>query len=390
MMRPMLDYYRVSDQFTDEERQMQAAVREFLDAEARPHAAEWWERAEFPHHLIQRFADMGLIGANMPKKYGCAEVSSVAYGLVMYELERIDSGLRSFASVQGALCMYPILAYGSEEQRRTYLPAIASGQTIGCFGLTEHSGGSDPGAMQTRARRDGGSYVLNGVKVWISYGAIADIAVIWAKDEDDGEVRGFIVPTDTPGFTARKIERQMSLRMSGASELVMEDARVPASAALPQAKGLSTALSCLTRARYGIAWGVLGALEDVYWEALDFAKARKTFGKPIASRQLVQDKLAAMLTSHTSGLLRSWHLARLADAGNLKYTHVSLAKRENTRTALEGARLAREILGGSGITLDHSAIRHALNLETVDTYEGTRDIHTLVLGRDSTGIDAFA
>lgn len=389
-MRPMLDYYRISDQFTDEERQMQASVREFLDAEARPHAAGWWERGEFPHHLVRRFADMGLIGANMPREYGGAEVGSVAYGLVMYELERIDSGLRSFASVQGALCMYPILTYGSEEQRRMYLPAIASGRTIGCFGLTEHSGGSDPGAMQTRARREGGSYVLNGVKVWISYGTIADIAVIWARDEDDGEVRGFVVPTDTPGFTARKIERQMSLRISGASELVMEDARIPASAMLPRARGLSAALSCLTRARYGIAWGVLGALEDVYCEALDFARARKTFGKPIAARQLVQDKLATMLTSHTSGLLRAWHLGRLADAGNLRHTHVSLAKRENTRTALEGARLAREILGGSGITLDHCALRHLLNLETVDTYEGTRDIHTLVLGRDSTGIDAFA
>ena len=384
----MLDYYHVSDQFTDEERQTQAAVREFLDAEALPHVAGWWERAEFPSQLVPRLAELGLIGANMPVEYGASGVGSLTYGLVMYELERIDSGLRSFASVQGALCMYPILTYGSEEQRRTYLPAIANGEMIGCFGLTEHSGGSDPGAMETRARRDGDSYVLNGVKVWISYGSIADIAVIWAEEE--GTIRGFVVPTDTPGFSAKKIERQMSLRTSGASELVLEDVRVPASAMLPEAVGLSAPLSSLTQARYGISWGVLGALEYVYEEALAFSKARKTFGKPIGSRQLVQDKLADMLADHTSGLLRVCQLARLKDDGKLNYTHVSLAKRENARAALRGARLAREILGASGITLDHHTIRHMLNLETVDTYEGTRDIHSLVLGRDVTGLDAFS
>ena len=384
----MLDYYHVSDQFTDEERQTQAAVREFLNAEALPHVAGWWERAEFPSQLVPRLAELGLIGANMPVEYGASGVGSLTYGLVMYELERIDSGLRSFASVQGALCMYPILTYGSEEQRRTYLPAIANGEMIGCFGLTEHSGGSDPGAMETRARRDGDSYVLNGVKVWISYGSIADIAVIWAEEE--GTIRGFVVPTDTPGFSAKKIERQMSLRTSGASELVLEDVRVPASAMLPEAVGLSAPLSSLTQARYGISWGVLGALEYVYEEALAFSKARKTFGKPIGSRQLVQDKLADMLADHTSGLLRVCQLARLKDDGKLNYTHVSLAKRENARAALRGARLAREILGASGITLDHHTIRHMLNLETVDTYEGTRDIHSLVLGRDVTGLDAFS
>ena len=261
---------------------------------------------------------------------------------------------------------------------------------IGCFGLTEHSGGSDPGAMETHALRDGDSYVLNGVKVWISYGSIADIAIIWAKEEGDGTIRGFVVPTDTPGFTATTIERQMSLRMSGASELALEDVRVPASAMLPEAAGLSAPLSSLTQARYGISWGVLGALEYVYEEALAFSKARKTFGKPIGSRQLVQDKLADMLTDHTSGLLRAFQLARLKDDGKLDYTHVSLAKRENTRAALNGARLAREILGASGITLDYHTIRHMLNLETVDTYEGTRDIHSLVLGRDVTGLDAFS
>ena len=386
----MLDYYRLSDGFTDEERQTQASVREFLDTEALPHVAGWWERAEFPRRLVPRLAELGLIGANMPVQYGASGVGSLAYGLVMYELERIDSGLRSFASVQGALCMYPILRYGSEEQRQAYLPKIASGEMIGCFGLTEHSGGSDPGAMETRARRDGDSYVLNGVKVWISYGSIADIAIIWAKEEEDGTVRGFVVPTDTTGFTARRIERQVSLRTSGASELVLEDVRVPASAMLPQAAGLSAPLSSLTQARYGISWGVLGALEYVYEEALAFSKTRKTFGRPIGARQLVQDKLADMLTDHTSGLLRACQLARLKDDGKLDYTHVSLAKRENTRAALKGARLAREILGASGITLDYHTIRHMLNLETVDTYEGTRDIHSLVLGRDVTGLDAFS
>ena len=386
----MLDYFRVSDQFTDEERQTQASVREFLDAEALPHISGWWERAEFPRQLVPRLAELGLIGANMPLEYGASGVGSLAYGLVMYELERIDSGLRSFASVQGALCMYPILRYGSEEQRQSYLPKIASGEMIGCFGLTEHSGGSDPGAMQTRARREGDSYVLNGVKVWISYGSIADIAIIWAKDEDDGTILGFVVPTDTPGFSGKRIERQVSLRTSGASELVLEDVRVPSSAMLPEASGLSAPLSCLTQARYGISWGVLGPLEFVYEEALAFSKARTTFGKPIGGRQLVQDKLATMLADHTSGLLRVCQLARLKDEGKLNYTHVSLAKRENACAALNGARLSREILGASGITLDYHTIRHMLNLETVDTYEGTRDIHSLVLGRDVTGLEAFS
>ncbi len=386
----MLDYYRLSDQFTDEERQTQAAVREFLEAEALPHISGWWERAEFPRQLVPRLAELGLIGANMPVEYGASGVGSLAYGLVMYELERIDSGLRSFASVQGALCMYPILRYGSDEQRRAYLPKIASGEMIGCFGLTEHSGGSDPGAMETRARRDGESYVLNGVKVWISYGSIADIAIVWAKEDEGGTIRGFIVPTETLGFSAKKIERQMSLRTSGASELVLEDVQVPASAMLPEAAGLSAPLSCLTQARYGISWGALGALEYVYEEALAFSMARKTFGRPIGGRQLVQDKLADMLADHTSGLLRACQLARLKDEGKLKYTHVSLAKRENTRAALRGARRAREILGASGITLDYHTIRHMLNLETVDTYEGTRDIHSMVLGRDVTGLDAFS
>ena len=385
----MLDYYNISALLTPEERQIQESVRRFLDTEAVPEISSWWERGEFPMHLLPGLAKLGIIGANLPKNYGGSSVSNVAYGLIMYELERVDSGLRSFASVQNSLCMEPIMAYGSEEQKRKFLPPIAAGQVIGCFGLTEHSGGSDPNAMQTRAQKDGDQYVLNGTKMWISLGSIADFAIIWAKDQH-GTVRGFIVPTDTQGFVATPIPRTMSLRISGASELVLEDVRVSADHMLPSASTLSAPLSCLTHARYGIAWGVMGALESVYLEALAFAKSRTTFGEPIASRQLVQEKLSAMLSDHTSGLLRALRLGQLKDADQITYTQVSLAKRENVRGALRGARLGREILGGSGITLDHSVIRHMLNLETVDTYEGTHDIHTLIIGRDITGLQALS
>ena len=386
---PMLDYYNISEILTPEERQIQESVRRFLDTEAVPDISSWWERGEFPMHLLPGIAKLGIIGANLPKKYGGSSISNVAYGLIMYELERVDSGLRSFASVQSSLCMEPIMTYGSEEQKRKFLPQIAAGQVIGCFGLTEHSGGSDPNTMQTRAQKDGNHYVLNGTKMWISLGSIADFAIIWAKDQHDS-VRGFIVPTDTQGFVATLIPRTMSLRISGASELVLEDVRVSADHMLPSASTLSAPLSCLTHARYGIAWGAMGALESVYLEALAFAKSRTTFGEPIASRQLVQEKLSAMLSDHTSGLLRALRLGQLKDAEQITYTQVSLAKRENVRGALRGARLGREILGGSGITLDHSVIRHMLNLETVDTYEGTHDIHTLIIGRDITGLQALS
>ena len=385
----MLDYYQVSELFTPEERQVQTAVRSFLEAEARPHVSDWWERGTFPADLALRFGDLGLLGSTLPKSYGAPEVSSISYGLIMYELERVDSGLRSFASVQGALVMYPILAFGSEEHKQEYLPRLAKGGTLGCFGLSEHDGASDPGALRTRARKDGDSYVLNGAKMWITNGNAADIAIIWAKDDDD-VVRGFIVPTNTPGLTANLIERKMSLRISQTSELVLDDVRVPETNMLPEAKGLSAPLSCLTMGRYGIAWGALGALEAVYTEALAFAGSRTTFGKPIAARQLVQAKLVDMLSDHTRGLLLAWRLGRLRDEGKMTYTQVSLAKRENVRAALKAARSAREVLGGAGITLDYDAIRHMLNLETVDTYEGTHDIQTLILGRDITGLEAFA
>jgi glutaryl-CoA dehydrogenase len=384
----MLDFYQVSDLLTPEERQTQAVVREFLEAEAMPHVSGWWEHGVFPMHLVPRLGELGLLGANLPTADGVPEVSSIAYGLIMYELERVDSGLRSFAGVQGALVMYPIHTYGSARSKEEYLAGLAKGEIIGCFGLTEPEGGSDPGSMRTRARRDGDSYVLNGTKMWTTNGDIADIAIIWARDDEE-VVRGFIVPTGSPGFASNPIQRKMSLRVSVTSELVLEDVRVSAEQMLPEAEGLSAPLSCLTQARYGIAWGVLGALEAVYLEALEFAKGRVTFGAPIASRQLVQAKLAQMLSDHTRGLLLAWRLGKLKDEGNLTHTQVSLAKRENVRAALAAARTAREILGGGGITLDYGAIRHMLNLETVDTYEGAYDIQTLILGRHITGMEAF-
>ena len=384
----MLDYYNVLDMLGDEEKQVQATAREFLDSEAAPDIADYWERGEFPRHMVPKLGEMGYFGANLPTEYGAAGVNNISYGLIMYELEHVDSGLRSFASVQGALVMYPIYSYGSEEQKREYLPKMAAGEIIGCFGLTEHEGGSDPGAMRTRATKDGESYILNGSKMWITNGNIADVALVWAAD-DDGVVRGFLVPTDTPGFTANPIKHKMSMRASVTSELVMEDCRVPASAMLPDVAGLRGPLCCLTQARYGITWGVLGATEAVYQDALDFSQTRETFGQPIASRQLVQDKLVDMVSDHTRGLLLSWRLAVLKDQGKMGFTQVSLAKRENVRSALNAARSAREILGGSGIVLEHPAIRHMLNLETVDTYEGTHDVHTLILGRDLTGHNAL-
>lgn len=384
----MLDYYNVLDLLSSEERQVQSVVRDFLDSEILPHVADWWEKADFPTHVISKFGEMGLLGANLPAEYGCPQVNNMTYGLIMYELERVDSGFRSFAGVQSALAMYPIYKYGSEDQKQSYLPNMAAGLTIGCFGLTEHEGGSDPDQMKTTARKVGESYLINGSKMWITNGSIADIAIVWAKD-DDQIVRGFIVPTDTPGFTANKIQRKMSMRNSITSELIFDDVEIPATNILPEAKGLSAPLGCLTQARFGIAWGSMGVLESVYYDALNFSNIRSTFDKPISSRQLVQDKLVDMVVDHTKGLLLATRLAQLKDAGEMQYQHVSVAKRENARSALNAARSAREILGGSGITLDYSVIRHMLNMETVDTYEGTHDIHTLVIGRDITGQNAL-
>ncbi|RTG94329.1 acyl-CoA dehydrogenase family protein [Thermus scotoductus] len=385
----MLDFYALEDLLTPEEKGIQKAARRFLEKEALPYIRDWWEAGVFPTHLIPRFAELGFLGPTLPPEYGGAGVSSAAYGLIAYELERVDSGLRSFVSVQSSLVMYPIYAFGSEEQKREFLPKLARGEMVGAFGLTEPDGGSDPyGNMKTKARLEGNTWVLNGTKMWITNGNLAHIALIWAKDEE-GRVLGFIVPTDTPGFQAQEVKHKMSLRASVTSELVLEEVRVPEALRLPKAESLKAPLSCLTQARFGIAWGVLGALEAVYTEAVEFAKSRSTFGEPIAKKQLVQAKLAEMLADHTEGLLLAWRLARLKDEGKLKPAQVSLAKRQNVWKALKAARLARDILGGSGITLEYHAIRHMLNLETVYTYEGTHDIHTLVLGREATGLSAF-
>jgi glutaryl-CoA dehydrogenase len=385
----MLDYLDTASLLSPEEREIQTTTRRFLDSEVLPQISTLWEEGKFPASLPERFGAQGLLGASLPPEHGGAGVSSAAYGLIMYELERIDSGLRSFASVQSALVMYPIAQFGSEEQKRRYLPELARGRLVGCFGLTESDGGSDPaGNMKTRARGDGSGFVLSGSKIWITNGHIADVAVVWAKD-DDGSVAGFLVPRDTPGFTAREVPHKMSLRASVTSELILDDVRVPASARLPGASGLRPVLSCLTQARFGIAWGVLGALEAVYSEALAYSQSRATFGKPLGARQLVQQKLVRMVSEHSRGLLVAWRLSRLKDAGTLQPAQVSLAKRDNVRAALAAARDAREILGAAGISLEHHAIRHMLNLETVDTYEGTYDIHTLIVGRDLTGLGAL-
>jgi len=384
----MLDFFAVDGLLTPEQRAVHQTTRRFIDREVLPGIREWWDRDEFPLHLVKNFAELGILGANLPEEYGCAGLDNVAYGLVMYELERGDSGLRSFASVQGSLVMYPIYSYGSEEQKRRYLPELAAGRLIGCFGLTESDGGSDPGAMRTRARRDGDNWVLNGSKMWITNSPVADIAVVWAKD-DEGVVRGFIVPTDTPGFSAPKITSKMSMRASITGEIVLEECRVPGDALLLGSGGLRSPLGCLTQARYGIAWGALGALETVYTTAKEYAQTRTTFGKPIGARQLVQDKLVRMATDHSLGLLMAHRLGTLKDTKEMSFAQVSMAKRNNVRVALNGARLAREILGGNGITTEYPVIRHMLNLETVDTYEGTHDIHTLIVGREITGLGAL-
>ncbi|WP_295813787.1 acyl-CoA dehydrogenase family protein [uncultured Deinococcus sp.] len=385
----MFDEFQVHALLTPDERLIRESVRAYCDRELLPQIAGWWDSGDLPvREVMKAFGAMGLLGPTTPEEYGGAGTTYSAYGAMMYELERVDSGLRSAASVQGSLVMYPILTYGSEEQKRRWLPGLASGELIGCFGLTEPDGGSDPGAMRTRARQDGTDYVLNGTKMWITNSPEADVAVVWAKD-DGGTVRGFLVPTDTAGFHAPKITRKMSLRASVTGEIVLEDCRIPAANLLPGSAGLRSPLSCLTSARFGIAWGAMGALEAVLQASLDYAGSRTTFGKPIAARQLVQDKLVRMATDHSLGLLLAWRLGQLKDAGQMNFAQVSYAKRNNVRVALQGARLARELHGGNGITTEYPVIRHMLNLETVDTYEGTHDIHTLIVGRHLTGVGAL-
>ncbi|WP_161880990.1 acyl-CoA dehydrogenase family protein [Deinococcus alpinitundrae] len=385
----MLDYFQARALLGHDEQLVMQSVRAYVDGQLMPQIADWWDAEALPVREVMRgFGAQGLLGPTVPEEYGGSEASYSAYGAMMYELERCDSGLRSAASVQGSLVMHPINAYGSEEHKRQYLPGLASGELIGCFGLTEPDGGSDPAAMRTRARKDGGDYVLSGNKMWITNSPVADLAVVWAKD-DEGLVRGFIVPRGTKGFSTPKIQRKMSLRASVTGEIVLDDCRIPAENMLPGSGGLKSPLGCLTSARFGIAWGAMGALEAVYQTALDYTTSRTTFGKPIASRQLVQDKLVRLATDHSAGLLMAVRLGQLKDGGQMTFGQVSVAKRNNVRVALQGARLARELLGGNGITTEYPVIRHMLNLETVDTYEGTHDIHTLIVGRDLTGLNAL-
>ncbi|MFO0684829.1 MAG: acyl-CoA dehydrogenase family protein [Sandaracinus sp.] len=381
-----LDYYQLDDELTEEELLVRKNVRKFVEARLDPIIAKHYEAGTFPMDLIPEIAGLGLLGANL-EGYGCAGMGAVAYGLAMQELERCDSGVRSFASVQGSLAMYPIWAYGSEEQKQKYLPSMAAGKMIGCFGLTEPDFGSNPTGMITKAERVAGGFKINGVKRWITNGTIADLAVVWAKL--DGVVHGFIVDKGTKGFSAQKIEDKWSLRASVTAELFFEDCVVPESAILPNVKGMKGPLSCLSQARYGISWGVIGAAMSCYDTALSYAKERKQFSRPIAGYQLVQKKLADMVTEITKAQCLTLRLGRLKEQGKIKPAQISLAKRNNVAMALDIARTARDILGGNGIMYAYPPGRHMLNLETVYTYEGTNDIHTLIIGQDVTGIAAF-
>jgi glutaryl-CoA dehydrogenase len=382
-----LDLYDVRSLLSDEERMVQGTVGRFVDEKVLPIIGDCFDQARFPVELIPEIANLGLLGATIPEEYGGAGMNGVSYGLICQELERGDSGLRSFASVQSSLCMYPIFAYGSEEQKREYLPRMSAGEVIGCFGLTEPHGGSDPANMKTHAKRVGDDWVINGAKMWITNGNLANISVVWAQT-DDG-IRGFVVPTTTPGFKAQEIHKKMSLRASVTSALFFDDVRVPASAMLPGVKGLRGPLGCLDQARYGITWGPIGAAQACLKEALAYTAERVLFGRPLAANQSIQVKLADMARRITTAQLLSLQLGRLKDAGRLRPTQVSLAKWNNCRMAIDVARECRDILGGAGITTEHSAIRHALNLESVITYEGTQTVHELVVGRELTGINAF-
>ena len=382
-----LDLYEVDELLTEEERMVRDNVRRMVEEEIIPIIAEHYRNGTFPMHLIAKFAEMGLLGANL-EGYGCAGMGQVAYGLICQELERGDSGIRSFCSVQGSLCMYPIWAFGSEEQKKRWLPKMATGEVIGCFGLTEPDFGSNPSGMITRADRiPGGGFRLNGRKRWITNGNLAKVAIIWAKL--DGEIHGFLVPTETKGFTPQKIEDKFSLRASVTSELILEDVELPEDAILPKVHGLKGPLSCLTQARSGIAFGVIGAAMACYDCALQYAKDRVQFSRPIAGYQLTQDKFVYMATEITKAQLLALRLMRLKDQHRVTPVQVSLAKRNNVYHALQIARLAREILGGNGIMYEYPIARHMLNLETVFTYEGTHDIHTLIIGQHLTGLAAF-
>ncbi len=382
-----LDFYRIDDELTDEERIVRDTVREFVEREFLPRVVEHIRQdGSFPMELVPKMADLGLFGANL-QGYGCAGMNNVAYGLVMQELERGDSGLRSFASVQGGLCMYPIYAYGTDEQKDRFLPAMARGEVIGCFGLTEPDFGSDPGGMLSRAERNGDSWILNGTKRWITNGSIADVAIVWAQT-DEG-IQGFLVEKGSSGFESRDMKGKFSLRASITSELFFSDVEVPEQNRLTGALGLRGPLGCLTQARYGIAWGALGAAQACFDEARRYSRERIVFGHPLASLQIPQQKLAWMATEITKGQLLALQLGRLKDGGKLHHSMVSMAKLNNVDIALQVARMARDMLGANGIVDDYCSMRHMMNLETVRTYEGTHDIHTLILGRELTGFAAF-
>jgi glutaryl-CoA dehydrogenase len=381
------DFYRIDDLLSEEERLVRDTVRRFVDERVLPVIDKHFEDATFPSDLVPEMAAMGLFGANLSEKYGCANMNNLAYGLIMQELERGDSGLRSFASVQGALVMYPIHEFGSEEQKDYWLPLLAKGEKIGCFGLTEPDHGSDPGGMETRAEPKKGGWVLNGTKRWITNGSIADVAIVWARAE--GNIRGFIVETKREGFQAPEIKKKLSLRASVTSDLIMDDVFVPAENLLPKAQNLRAPLKCLDQARFGIAWGALGAAMAVYECAVDYTRGRTQFGQPLATFQLVQEKLAHILTEITKAQLVAWRLGRLKDEGKIHFTQTSMAKRNNVWMALEAARIARDLMGANGITLEYPVFRHMCNLESVYTYEGTHNIHTLILGEYITGFPAY-
>ncbi len=381
------DLYDVRSMLSDEERAVQEAVARFTDERVLPIIGDCFDQGRFPKELVPEIASLGLLGSSLPEEYGCAGLNAVSYGLICQELERGDSGLRSFVSVQSSLCMYPIYAYGSEEQRRQWLPRMAAGEVIGCFGLTEPHGGSDPANMKTHARKDGGDWVINGSKMWITNGNVADIAIVWAQTEEG--IQGFVVEKGTPGFTAQEIKHKMSLRASVTSSLFFDNVRVPDSSRLPNVKGLKGPLGCLTQARYGITWGPVGAAIACLDETLNYSKERILFGRPVAATQSAQIKLAEMARRITLAQLLVLQLGRLKDAGTMQPQQVSLAKWNNCRMAIDIARECRDLLGGAGITTEHAAIRHALNLESVITYEGTETVHQLVIGRELTGISAF-
>ena len=381
------DLFDVRSLLSEEERAVQDAVARFTDERVRPIIGDAFDQGRFPKELVQEIADLGLLGSSLPEKYGCAGLNAVSYGLICQELERGDSGIRSFVSVQSSLCMYPIYAYGSEEQRQRWLPDMAAGKVIGCFGLTEPHGGSDPANMKTHARRDGDDWVINGSKMWITNGNLADIAIVWAQT-DDG-IQGFLIEKGTPGFTAQEIKHKMSLRASVTSALFFDNVRLPDSSRLPNVKGLKGPLGCLTQARYGITWGPIGAAIACLDEVLAYTKERILFDRPVAATQSAQIKMAEMARRITLAQLLSLQLGRLKDAGTMAPSQVSLAKWNNCRMAIDIARECRDLLGGAGITTEHAAIRHALNLESVITYEGTETVHQLVIGRELTGINAF-